>query len=66
MVYPRRVLHLTVSPEGEIDSWDDHDRAMRAKPAGHEYVMILLSLSQTEKLKKAQQTAKSRSKKTGG
>jgi hypothetical protein len=66
MVFPRRVLHLTVDPQGEVTAWDSHDRAMLGKPASHEYVMVLLSLLQTEKLKKAQKTAKERSKKSGG
>ena len=57
MVYPRKVLHLTVSPEGEISLWDDRERAMLGKGTNDMYVPFLLSLFQTEKLKEAQKKA---------
>ena len=62
MVYPRKVLHLTVSPEGEISLWDDRERAMLGKGTNDMYVPFLLSLFQTEKLKEAQKKAKERKK----
>ena len=62
MVFPRRVVHLTVDPEGQISMWDDRERAMLGKQKDEVYLQLLLSLSQTEKVKQAQRQAQRRKK----
>lgn len=58
MVYPRKVLFLTITAEGEIFSWDNKDRALLAKNDDDEYFELLLTVDQTEKFKKALRRAK--------
>ena len=57
MVFPRRVV-----PEGQISMWDDRERAMLGKQKDEVYLQLLLSLSQTEKVKQAQRQAQRRKK----
>jgi hypothetical protein len=63
MVFPRKVLHLTVDENGLVSLWDDYDRAIRGKQKSEVYCQMVLTLSQTERLKQAQKEAKQKGKK---
>lgn len=58
MVFPRKVLHFTVNPEGQLSLWDDRERAMLGKQKDEVQLELLLTLAQTQRVKKAQREAK--------
>jgi hypothetical protein len=58
MTFPHKVLHITVSPDGEITCWDNRDRALLGKRKGDTHVELVLTLKQTQQIKDAAKEAK--------
>ena len=58
MVFPRRVLHLTVDEQGQVSCWDDRERAMLGKQKHEVYLPLLLTLAQTADVKESKRAAK--------